>query len=209
MKLNLASIAAHDLKEPIRMISSFMSIIQERYASDMDEKGKQYVNYAIEGAKRMTTLISDLLEYAKIGSEKVPFERLKPEELLLEITALQETVLGEKNALISWDKMPDIYAQKTGLRLLLMNLIGNGNKYQKPGNQPEIHICFSDKEGFWEFMVMDNGIGIASQNYDKIFQLFSRLHNKSEFSGTGMGLATCKKIVEQHGGEIWVESREN
>jgi PAS domain S-box-containing protein len=203
-----ASIAAHDLKEPLRMVGNFMSLLKSKYGTQLDTTANKYVDFAINGSQRMSQLINDLLEYARVGSEQVPFETIQPEALLLDILSLNDSFISEKKATISWGTLPDITGQKTAIQLLFQNLIMNGIKYQEPDHLPVIRISGRELSDAWLFSVEDNGIGIPAQYYEKIFQVFSRLHSKDKYSGTGMGLATCKKIVAIHGGRIWVESQE-
>lgn len=203
-----ASIAAHDLKEPLRMVGNFMSLLKSKYGAQLDPTANKYVDFAINGSQRMGQLINDLLEYARVGSEQVPFETIHPETLLLDILSLNDSLITEKGATVSWGPLPEIVGQKTAIQLLFQNLIMNGIKYQEPDHLPVIRISGRELSDAWLFSVEDNGIGIPAQYFEKIFQVFSRLHSKDKFSGTGMGLATCKKIVGIHGGRIWVESQE-
>jgi PAS domain S-box-containing protein len=203
-----ASIAAHDLKEPLRMVGNFMSLLKSKYGAQLDPTANKYVDFAINGSQRMGQLINDLLEYARVGSEQVPFETIHPETLLLVILSLNDSLITEKGATVSWGPLPEIVGQKTAIQLLFQNLIMNGIKYQEPDHLPVIRISGRELSDAWLFSVEDNGIGIPAQYFEKIFQVFSRLHSKDKFSGTGMGLATCKKIVGIHGGRIWVESQE-
>jgi PAS domain S-box-containing protein len=203
---DFAYIAAHDLNEPLRKIGSFMQLLKTKYSDKLDDTGVRYVELAVDGARRMSALIDDLLNYARVGSENVPFETVPAEELLSEVVSLQNSVVAEKNARITWDPLPVVVGQKTPLRLLFQNLIGNGLKYQQAGTQPQVHISVRESASAWKFAVRDNGIGIGKEHHEKIFHLFRRLHTRREFAGTGMGLATCKKIVYQHGGDLWVES---
>jgi PAS domain S-box-containing protein len=203
---SFASMAAHDLKEPLRMVNQFMHLLHTRYGDQLDEKAQQYIHFAMDGAVRMQTLINDLLEYAKAGSEESPIELIKTEQLLQEVLKLLDNNLAEQDAVVKWDHLPDVYGQPTALKLLFQNLISNGIKYQKKDTKPEISIAIRDQGTHWLVCVRDNGIGIREEYAEQIFQLFRRLHTRTEYAGTGMGLATCKKIVERHGGKIWVES---
>lgn len=204
-----ASVAAHDLKEPLRMISQFMSLLKSKYGTSLDEKALKYVDVAIEGSQRMTQLIKDLLEYAKVDDKNAPFESVSIEHVVVSSTALLESVIEETQARITWDELPTIVGQPTALRLLFQNLIGNALKYRRPDNPPEIHISSEKTETGWEISVSDNGIGIPEDYLPKIFDMFVRVHNRSEYPGTGMGLATCRKIAQIHGGDIKVESELN
>nr|WP_280956349.1 ATP-binding protein [Belliella baltica] len=203
-----ASVASHDLKEPLRMISSFMTLFQKNYGDLLDEKAKKYIHFSVDAASRMTILINDLLNYAKVGSEEAPIELIKTNEMLEKIVPLFHASLEEQNGKIIIEELPDILAKTTPIKMLFQNLIGNALKYQKPDSSPLIKISGKENSESWEFCVQDNGIGIAPQYFEEIFQMFKRLHTKEEYAGTGMGLATCNKIVKQHGGEIWVESEE-
>ncbi len=203
-----ASIAAHDLKEPLRMVGSFMSLLKTKYAPQLDTTANKYVDFAINGSQRMSQLINDLLDYAKVGSEQVPYESIEPESMLLDILSLNDSFITEKGAKISWTQLPRFRGQQTAIKLLFQNLIMNGIKYQDPDHTPVITITGKELADSWLFSVEDNGIGISAGYHEKIFQVFSRLHSKDKYGGTGMGLATCKKIVSIHGGRIWVESQE-
>ncbi len=203
-----ASIAAHDLKEPLRMVGNFMSLLKAKHSSQLDSTALKYVDFAVNGSNRMSQLITDLLDYAKVGSEEVPFESIDPEPMLLDILSLNDSLITEKGVKVSWSKLPTLRGQQTAIKLLFQNLIMNGIKYQEPDHAPVIRITGKELADSWLFSVEDNGIGIPAQYHEKIFQVFSRLHSKDKYSGTGMGLATCKKIVTIHGGRIWVESKE-
>jgi PAS domain S-box-containing protein len=203
-----AAIAAHDLKEPLRMVGNFMSLLKAKHSSQLDSTALKYVDFAVNGSQRMSQLINDLLDYAKVGSEQVPFESIDPEPMLLDILSLNNSLITEKGAKVSWSDLPNFRGQQTAIKLLFQNLIMNGIKYQEPDHAPVIHITGKELADCWLFSVEDNGIGIPAQYHEKIFQVFSRLHSKDKYGGTGMGLATCKKIVTIHGGRIWVESKE-
>lgn len=204
-----AFIASHDLQEPLRMVSSFLQLVEKRYKDKLDESGKQYIQFAVSGSERMKKLISDLLEYSRIDSSPVEMVEVDMNQVLNEVcTNLQESVL-ESGAAIEKIELPVIpKGNYSGLVQLLQNLIGNAIKYR--GNHPPvIRIGCREEKSHWQFSVSDNGIGIESDYFEKIFIIFQRLHNMSEYSGTGIGLAICKKITEQHGGKIWVYSEEN
>ncbi|WP_373492670.1 PAS domain S-box protein [Aquiflexum sp.] len=203
-----ASVASHDLKEPLRMISSFMSLLKKNYGGQIDEKAEKYIHFSIDAANRMTILINDLLNYAKIGNDEVPFVMIDTNQLLEEIVPLFSASLEDQNGKIEIENLPNIIGKITPIKTLFQNLIGNALKYQKPNTSPLIRVKGKEKMSDWEFCVEDNGIGIAAHHFEEIFQMFRRLHSKEEYSGTGMGLATCNKIIKQHGGEIWLESEE-
>ncbi len=201
-----AWLASHDLKEPLRMVKSFMQLLKKNYASNLDEKANKYIDFAVDGAGRMSNFINDLLAYSNTGSEEIPEEKVDTQLLVDEIVAMQHAVLNEKNAVINYQDLPIITAHKTALTLVFLNLITNAVKYQVKGSVPQITISAKETNNYWQFEIEDNGIGIEEQYLVKIFDLFKRLHVSGEYSGTGMGLATCKKIVQQHGGNIWVTS---
>jgi PAS domain S-box-containing protein len=201
-----AYIASHDLQEPLRMVSSFLQLLKKKYGDQLDEAADQYINFAVDGADRMKQLILDLLEYSRIGTNKEVVISTDVNETINEVLKDLGNKILESNALITVQPMPVISANKTQLRQLIQNLVGNALKYNK-SSPPEIEIGAEGRSDSWQFFVKDNGIGIDPKHFDKVFEIFKRLHNKSEFSGTGLGLAICKKIVERHDGKIWVESK--
>lgn len=201
-----AHMAAHDLREPLRMVKSFLDLLEKRYGDRLDPKGLEYLHFASDGAKRMNELVSELLAYAKLGSEGSAVETIKATELVNEVIGLCEAEIVGKEAQISVGQLPEIQGIKTPLRTLFQNLVSNALKYQHAGNKPEVRIDCETSNGSWRFTVTDNGIGIDESDHGKIFQLFNRLHSRSEYPGSGIGLATCKRIVEMHGGQIGVQS---
>ncbi len=201
-----AYIASHDLQEPLRMITSFLTLLGVKYKDQLDDKAKQYIHFATDGAVRMRKIILDLLEYSVAGKKTYEAESININELLYESIQLNRKAIEEKNALIEWGDLPIINGNTTSLQQVFQNLIANALKYQKPDVKPVITINASETPTHWQFSIADNGIGIDPRFFDKIFIVFQRLHNKDEYSGTGLGLAICKKIVENHGGKIWVES---
>ncbi|MCU0384637.1 MAG: ATP-binding protein [Flavihumibacter sp.] len=204
-----ASVASHEMREPLRMISSFMRLLEKNYSEQLDKKASQYIHYAIDGAERMSAMIQELLAFAHAGGVKGgEKEWIDCNNLLQDIKQLLNGQLEEQEAELQIGLLPTIQARKTPLKLVFQNLIGNALKYQVPGNRPIIEINATDAQTHWQFSVKDNGIGIAPENREAVFQLFKRLHTKHEYSGSGMGLATCKRIIEQHGGKIWVDSNE-
>ncbi len=200
--------ASHDLQEPLRMITSFLSQLENKYSSIIDEKGKQYIFFAVDGAKRMRQIILDLLEFSRVGRTEHNLEEINLNELVEDIKTLLKKQIQEKQAVIEYGDLPNIKSFNSPLRQIFQNLIGNSLKYQTAGIKPEIKIIFEDKKTHWQFAVKDNGIGIAPEYFDKIFVIFQRLHNKDEYSGTGIGLAITKKIIDNIGGKIWLESKE-
>lgn len=195
---------SHDLKEPLRTISTYIQLIRDAYNQKFDEKAKKMFGFISNSASRMTQLITDLLDLSKIGQVK-ELSKVKVEELLQEIKQdLAEKIKASK-AEITIGDMPEILAHRTEMRLLFQNLINNAIKFIEPGKIPQIAISAEQKEG-WTFTVQDNGLGIAEENKAQIFQAFERLHNNTAYEGSGIGLAHCQKIIDLHKGRIWIES---
>jgi PAS domain S-box-containing protein len=203
-----AYVASHDLQEPLRMVTSFLSQIEKKYSDLLDEKGKKYIFFAVDGAKRMRQMILDLLEFSRAGKNESNDERVNLNAVVKEILDLHQQKIKETHAQISFENLPVIAAPKTALRQVFQNLISNGLKYSRlnHGIRPKISIAATEESEYWRFRVNDNGIGIELQYFEKIFIIFQRLHDKNEYSGTGIGLAITKKIIENLGGKIWVES---
>jgi len=200
-----AYVASHDLQEPLRMVTSFLQLFRKRYEGKIDETADQYIHFAVDGAERMKTLIMDLLEYSRVGSNVEVFQETDLNVLLKELKEVFYKACEETGASITVAPMPTVKANKTQLFQLFQNLVSNALKYHS-NRVPEITISFEEKEEEYVFAVKDNGIGIDPSFHEKIFVIFHRLHSRSEYSGTGIGLAICKKIAERHGGKIWVES---
>ncbi len=203
-----AYVASHDLQEPLRMVSSFLSQLEKKYMDVVDERGKQYIHFAVDGANRMRQLILDLLEFSRVGKAAETTEAVDLNKLVAEILILLGKQIEEKNASITCSALPVISAFKTPVRQVFQNLISNSLKYQQKDVPPCVTISFTETKEFWQFSVADNGIGINDKYFEKIFVLFQRLHNKDEYSGTGIGLAITKKIIENMGGEIWLNATE-
>ncbi|MCS3796779.1 PAS domain S-box protein [Niastella sp. OAS944] len=200
-----AYVASHDLQEPLRTTSSFVELLRKQYYNKIDANADRYINYVIQASDRMKTLIKDLLDYSRIGREK-QFEPVDCNVTFTEVLADLAKVIKENKAVITAEKLPVVKAFPTELKLLFQNLISNSIKFQKEGIAPQIDISASKENGHWHFRFRDNGIGIDKQYQQRIFIIFQRLHNRSVYEGSGIGLAHCKKIVELHGGSIWVES---
>jgi PAS domain S-box-containing protein len=203
-----AFVASHDLQEPLRMITSFLAQLERKYNDVLDAKGKQYIHFATDGAKRMRQIILDLLDFSRIGRVETKTESVNINEILANEVRYYNRKIKNVDAIVEWKNMPVITAAKGPLQQVFHNLIGNGLKYQSDGNIPKITISAEESDTHWTFSVQDNGIGINPDYKEKVFNIFQRLHNRDEFEGTGVGLAICKKVVEEHGGEIWVESEE-
>ncbi|HXG31270.1 MAG TPA: ATP-binding protein, partial [Thermodesulfobacteriota bacterium] len=191
--------------EPLRMVASYMQLLERRYKDKLDNDAKEFISYAVDGSKRMQRLINDLLMYSRVGTRGKPFEQTDCNTVLDKALNNLKIAIEERKALVTHDPLPTVMGDPTQLIQLFQNLIGNAIKFCN-GRRPEVHIGVESKSGDWLFSVRDNGIGIAPEYFERIFVIFQRLHNKEEYSGTGIGLAVCKKIVERHGGRIWVES---
>ncbi|MFB3895169.1 MAG: ATP-binding protein [bacterium] len=200
-----AYVASHDLQEPLRMVSSFTQLLARRYQDKLDQDAHEFIGYAVDGANRMQRMINDLLTFSRISTRGKPFESIDCESILNEAHTNLLMAIQENQAMVTHDALPTIQADESQLILLFQNLIGNAIKFHSQG-PPRIHVSTQEKENDWLFAVRDNGIGIAPEYFDRIFIIFQRLHGKEAYPGTGIGLAICKKIVERHGGKIWVES---
>ncbi len=201
-----AYVASHDLQEPLRMVSSYTQLLEERYQNQLDDKAHKYIHYAVDGAARMQTLIRDLLAFSRVETHTQEFKTVDAQHALGTAIVNLKTKIDETGALVLTDDLPLVRADETQLSLLLQNLINNAIKFQKKSKTPRIRISAVRQLDAWRFSVQDNGIGIASRHKDKIFQVFQRLHTRSEYPGTGIGLALCKRIIDRHGGQIWFES---
>ncbi len=204
-----AYVASHDLQEPLRMVTSFLTQIEKKYYDQLDEKGKTYIQFAVDGAKRMRQMILDLLEYSRAGRNVAETEDVDLNILVKEIIGLHQKQVEETKARISINQLPILSVSKTPLRQVFQNLISNSLKYIQLNQEliPEISISAKDTGNNWQFEIKDNGIGIDPQFFDKIFVIFQRLHDKTEYSGTGIGLAITKKIIENLDGKIWINSQ--
>ena len=201
-----AYITSHDLQEPLRTISNFAAILQEDYAAKLDLEGGRFVDTIINAASRMDNLINSILQYSQIGKKNKEFSLIDTENLLQEIENDMGGLIQENNALLLYQDLPEVFGNQGMIRQLFSNLISNAIKYRKQEIDPIIEITAKDSPRYVEFFVSDNGIGIEEQYYERIFQIFQRLHNKTLYAGTGIGLSSCQKIVEIHNGKIRVES---
>ena len=199
-----AYVASHDLQEPLRMVSSFTQLLAQRYKDKLDQDAQEFIQYAVDGAVRMQILINDLLDYSRIESRGKKFLKIDMHNVLGQVVNNLSIRIQEQNAMITNDDLPEVVADEGQMMQLLQNLIINSLKFCK--DPPRIHVSAKEEKDQYIFSVKDNGIGIESQYYNKIFQIFQRLHPRDEYGGTGIGLAICKRIIERHGGKIWVES---
>ena len=204
-----AYVASHDMQEPLRMIANFGSIIENEYGDKLDAEGKQYIHMVTDSATRMQAMVADLLEYSRINSEGLQFVEINSAHALSMALENLQAAIEESHAVITYDPLPLVRANRMQLIRLMQNLIGNGIKYQPAGQTPKIHVAVTDQGSAWRFSVRDNGIGIPASSLDKVFLPFKRLHTWDEYKGSGIGLSVCQKIVESAGGKISVTSKEN
>jgi light-regulated signal transduction histidine kinase (bacteriophytochrome) len=201
-----AYVASHDLQEPLRMVASFTQLLAKRYSGRLDETADRYIDYAVDGAKRMQELIADLLAYSRVNSKELALRQTDCGEVILEAMRNLQVAIEESGASVDWDPLPALWADQGQLIHLFQNLLGNAIKFRKKEECPRIHVSAVDSGGEWVISVQDNGIGIDTRQAERIFQIFQRLHTRAEYPGTGIGLAVCQKVVERLGGKLWVES---
>jgi light-regulated signal transduction histidine kinase (bacteriophytochrome) len=200
-----AYVASHDLQEPLRMVASYTQLLGKRYKGKMDADADQFIDYSVEGAVRMQQLLQGLLEYSHVSRGDENFENVNCEEILKQVLEYEQRRLEETASVVTHDPLPCVVANATQWRKLFLSLIDNAIKFHGK-NPPRVHVSCELKDGQWLFSVRDNGIGIEPQYFDRIFLMFQRLGARSDYPGNGFGLAFCKRIVEHHGGRIWVES---
>jgi PAS domain S-box-containing protein len=201
-----AYVASHDLQEPLRMVASYTQLLARRYDERLDSDAREFMSYVVDGASRMKQLIEDLLAYSRVGTKGIAFANVSAEGALRRALFNLRGGIEEAGAAVTHDPMPTLPADEVQLGQLFQNLIGNALKFRSQAD-PKIHVVVTESASEYTFEVRDNGIGIEPQYFERIFMVFQRLHNKGEYPGTGIGLAICKKVVERHGGRIWVESR--
>lgn len=201
-----AYVASHDLQEPLRMVSSYLQLLERRYADKLDTDAHEFIAYAVNGAIRMKVLINDLLAYSRVGTHGKVFAPTNCETVLERVLNNLQLAIEDTGAVITHDPLPTVPADSNQLELVLQNLINNALKFHSEA-PPQIHVGAIRRDNCWQFWVQDNGIGFEPEFAEKIFIIFQRLHGKEEYPGTGIGLAICKKIIERHGGHIWVESQ--
>ena len=201
-----AYIASHDLQEPLRTVAGMVQLLQRRYQNRLDERADEYIHYAVEASERMQKLINDLLDYSRVDRQGRPFQSISLDETLVSALGNLRAALVDSQAHLTHDPLPVVRADPVQMVQVWQNLVGNAIKFR--GELPlEIHIGVERDAGGWRFAVRDNGIGIDPQYFERVFLVFQRLHTRSKYAGTGIGLALCKKIIERHGGKIWIESQ--
>jgi light-regulated signal transduction histidine kinase (bacteriophytochrome) len=200
-----AYVASHDLQEPLRMISSYTQLLERRYAGKLDDDAREFMQFIVGGAARMKQLIEDLLAYSRVGTRTRPLQVLSMQGVFDRAVSNLRAAIEASGAVVTAGDLPSVLGDEIQLVQLLQNLVGNAIKFR--GDQPpRIHVDAVESEADWQFRVRDNGIGIETAYFDRIFMVFQRLHTRDEYDGTGIGLAICKKVVDRHGGRLWVES---
>jgi signal transduction histidine kinase len=203
-----AYVASHDLQEPLRKVASFCQMLENRYAEQLDERAKQYIAYAVDGAKRMQGLINDLLAFSRVGQPGTSFGPVDLNEAAGRAVSELEAAVEDSDAMITVDRLPTVPGERGLLIQLFANLIGNSIKFRRVDVPPVIRITAEQKNGEWEFACKDNGIGIEPSYRERVFVIFQRLHPRDAYPGTGIGLALCRKIVDFHGGKIWIDDQQ-
>ena len=200
-----AYVASHDLQEPLRMVATYTQLLAERYQGKLDAEADKYIHYAVDGALRMQTLVKDLLAFSRVGSQGIKLVSTDGNRVLATVLQNLQAAVQESGAQVKWDPLPTVMADEGQLAQLFQNLIANAIKF-RGAQPPVITIGVERQKREWIFSVADNGIGIAPEYAEVIFVIFKRLHTRAEYPGSGIGLSICKRIVEQHGGRIWMES---
>lgn len=205
-----AYVASHDLQEPLRMVTMFTQLLDKKYGNKLDKDAHEYIQFAVNGAKKMQMLINDLLSYSRISSQEKNFKVSETAIILKEAIHNLQPLINENNAVITYDEqLPVIFCEETQIIRLFQNLISNAIKFRKQTEIPRVHIGCVQNDGTFMFSVKDNGIGISSEYFERIFVIFQRIEVQTKYPGTGIGLSICKKIVEWHHGKIWLESKES
>ena len=201
-----AYVASHDLQEPLRMVGSFTQLLARRYKGKLDKEADEFIGFAVDGAVRMQAMINDLLSYSRVVTHGHALKPTNCEDVLNQALMNLKVTIEDNRAEVTHEPLPSVYGDEIQVVQLFQNLIGNAIKYCE-NKDPRVHIA-AEQIGLreWQFTVSDNGIGIDAKDYERIFVIFQRLHSSGQYSGSGIGLAICKRIVERHHGRIWVES---
>ncbi|MBU6428498.1 MAG: hypothetical protein KGR26_05790 [Cyanobacteria bacterium REEB65] len=202
-----AYVASHDLQEPLRAVSGFVSLLARRFKGKIDPEADEFITYAVDGATRMRTLINDLLTYSRAGTRPKALELTNCETIFEHALANLQPTIADTGASVVRGPLPTLMTDRVMLTQVFQNLIANALKFRSPDRKPEVRVEAVRRDDEWQFSIRDNGIGIEPQYFGRIFELFQRLHDPTRYPGTGLGLAICKKIVERYGGRIWVESQ--
>lgn len=202
-----AYIASHDLQEPLRMVTSFLTRLEEKYSDRLDDKAHQYIGFATDGARRMRTIILDLLEFSKVDKGEDDFRKVDLNKVMESVVRNCEESISEVAGKITWEKLPKVIGLATPLERVFQNMVANAIKYRSTERNLRIKITAKSANNYWKICVQDNGMGIEERYYEKIFLIFQRLHQRDAYPGSGIGLAICKKIIDRHGGKIWVTSK--
>jgi light-regulated signal transduction histidine kinase (bacteriophytochrome) len=202
-----AYVASHDLQEPLRKVASFCQLLQQRYGGHLDDRADQYIGFAVDGARRMQDLINDLLAFSRVGRMEQPHTDVDCTALMTRVRADLGRVIEENEAELVVGELPTVRGDAGLLRVVFQNLCANAIKFRGEA-PPVVHVDAEAEDGFWRFRVADNGIGIDPEYAERIFVLFQRLHPRTQYEGTGIGLAMCRKIVEYHGGRMWLDTED-
>jgi light-regulated signal transduction histidine kinase (bacteriophytochrome) len=198
---------SHDLQEPLRTVTSYIQLLEKRFREKLGDDGREFIAFAVDASRRMQAMIRDLLEYSRVQTREAETHPVDLDRVVAVVRRNLATALDEAGGgLSAEDGLPIVPADEAQLVRLFQNLIGNAIKYRHPDRAPEVTVAAERRGAHWLFRVRDNGIGIDPKYFDRIFGVFTRLHTREEYEGTGIGLALCKRIVERHGGTIWVES---
>jgi PAS domain S-box-containing protein len=203
-----AYVASHDLQEPLRMVASFTQLLAQRYKGKLDQDADDFIGFAVDGATRMQRLINDLLMYSRVNSPGHPLVPVESQAAMTDAVRNLTLAIEDTAAVVTCDPLPTVRGDAGQLLQLFQNLLGNAIKFHQPGQPPRVHVSARREGDQWTFAVADNGIGIPSQFHERIFAIFQRLHSRKKYSGTGIGLAVCRRVVERHKGRIWLESQE-
>lgn len=201
-----AYVASHDLQEPLRMVSGFTQLLERKYKDNLDDKAKEYIHFANDGAVRMQGLIEALLQYSRVGKKEAALEEVDLNDVMAQVRTNLDVLIKETRPDIKFPQLPVLRVNRTQMIQLFQNLIANALKFRQQDQPPVVEISCEIKNEYWQFSVKDNGIGFDPKFSEKVFVIFQRLHPAKKYPGTGIGLSLCKKIVENHKGKIWVES---